>query len=451
MARSQRFGDEADPLTGLPDRRSLDVMLADAIDRSRESGGCVAAVVIDLAELMAVNQMFGRDETDEVVRSVSERLVEQLADDDLALRLGGGEFAVIRMVGAGRDAFDELDAFAVALVTAMSEPFELRTYTVTVGANVGIALCRPDGADGTDDVASVMRRADVALYRSKLGGQNRYEIHEQAIHDQVSPAVIVDWLRAALDDHQLRLAYQPIYDIAGDSLVAVEALLRWEHPTEGALLPNVVLPALEDSGLIVEVGEWVFDEACRQARHWRETVGSGTPPTVFVNVSPRQLMSPRFLPVLEAALTEHGIDPSQICMELGALSTVPPASPIWMLLREARALGVRLALDNFGDNDSSYGLIRRLQIDYLKIGRRLTNARHATPHDDAIARSIVALAAALGVTTVAEGVEDPSSLERARSLGCGLGQGFYFGTAETPEAVDQRIASGRLLRPAVFH
>lgn len=425
-----------DELTGLPDRHQLAVAFRHAVRRSAGSGGQVAVILIDLRDFKAINQMFGRNDGDLVMAAVAGRIRAELTADDHLVRLAGDEFAVVRALV---DTVDELDDLAAQVLGALQIPFEIQTYTVQVGANLGLALVAPEA----NDLATALKHADMALYRAKLQGPNRYEIFEHSLQEQVSPAMIVDWLRTAFEERQLRLQYQPIFSLQKDSLVAVEALLRWEHPTEGALSPDVVLPALEDSGLIVEVGEWVVDEACRQARIWRDRSKSVAPPIIFVNISPKQLSAANFLTSVEASLERHGVEAGALCLELGSLTSLQQSSPAWMLLRECKALGLHLALDNFGDNESSYGLIRRLQLDYLKIGRQLTNARNATPHDDAIAKSVVALARELRFTIVAEGVEDPASLERVTALGCDLAQGFYFGTAEPPEAIDQLITAAR--------
>jgi diguanylate cyclase (GGDEF)-like protein len=440
--RLQRQDEPVDELTGLPERRTLVAAFEEAV-RLAPPGVQVALGLIDLRDFKRINQMFGRDDGDLVLASVVQRLSNQLGRTAPLVRLGGDEFAVITTCTGGLDAVDDL---AVLVIEALRMPFEIRTYTVHVGVNLGFAIVDP----GADDLASATKRADTALYRSKLQGPYRYEVYEQSLHSQVSPAAIVDWLRSALDSGDLRLVYQPIHTMSGDLVVAVEALLRWDHPTEGPLLPDVVLPALEDSGLIVEVGNWVIDEACRQARIWRDATPHGMPPIVFVNISPRQLLSSEFLPSLEAAIERHGIDSNQLCLELGNMSTIPETSQAWMLLRECKALGVRLALDNFGSNDSSYGLIRKLQLDYIKLGRQLTSARGSTAHDDAITNSVVSLARSLGFTTIAQGIEDPASLERARTFGCDLAQGFYFGVAEPADAIDLQIATGRSTSRAVF-
>lgn len=440
--RLRRYEDAHDELTGLPDRRVLEPAFEDAV-ASAVPGTHVAITLVDLRDFKTVNQMFGRDDGDLVLASVAGRLRAELGADVVLVRLAGDEFAVISTHGSTNGDVDDL---ALTIINALRVPFEIRTYTVYVGASLGMAIAEPG-----DDLASVCRRADIALYRSKLQGTNRYEIYEHSVHEQVSPAVIVDWLRTALDEGHLRLVYQPIHSIGGDLVVAAEALLRWQHPTEGLLLPDVVLPALEDSGLIVEVGEWVLDEACRQARIWRDQTPQGMPPIVFVNVSPRQLLGSDFLSSVERAITKHGIDAGQLCIELGSMSAVPSSSQAWMLLRECKALGVRLALDNFGNNDSSYGLIRRLQLDYIKLGRRLTSARSATAHDDAITASVVSLARSLGYTTIAQGLEDPASVQRARTFGCDLAQGFFFGVAEPADAITQQIAAGRSIPRASFH
>ncbi|MFN8051329.1 MAG: bifunctional diguanylate cyclase/phosphodiesterase [Acidimicrobiales bacterium] len=426
-----------DPLTGLADARTADWAYSLTADAATEVDGQVAVVLVDLRGLQQVNDMFGRADGDQVIVTVADRLRAVADPDDVVLRMAGDEFALLRVLRPTDEesghhdwaAMDEVEDLACRILSSLRDPFDLRGHRVAVGANVGVAVAAP-----SEDRDDVLRRADVALYRAKLQGADRFEVYEQSLHDQVSPAMLVEWMQDGLEQDQLRLVYQPIHAVDGDSVVAVEALLRWEHPTDGTLLPDVILPALEDSGLIVGVGAWIVDEACRQARAWSDR-GDVAPPVVFVNVSPRQLIDPGFVTTLDEAIARHGIEANAICLELGSLSQLGASSPVWGVLRECKALGVRLALDNFGDNDSSYGLIRRLRLDYVKLGRQLMSARNATVHDDAIAASILLLARTLGFVAIAEGIEDPASLDRARSLGCDLAQGFFLGMAEPGDAV----------------
>lgn len=429
-----------DPLTGLPGATALPTAFREAVRRVAD-GSTAALILVDLCDFASVNELFGRDHGDAVLVDATHRIASKLGPASTLVRLGGDEFAAVTAVADP----DQLDLLALSIIEAVRTPFEVRGYSVRVGADLGMALI-----DGASDLDTVRKKADMALYRARRHGPNRYEIFEHAGETQISPAIVADWLRSALDDEHLRLAYQPISSMSREVVVAVEALLRWEHPVEGLLLPDVVIPALEDSGLIVDVGEWVVNEACRQARIWRDATPHGMPPIVFVNVSPRHLMAADFLTVLERAITDHDIESGQLCLELGGMSSVSLTSHIWSLLRECKAIGVRLALDNFGSNESSYGLVRRLQLDYIKLDRHLTNARNATAHDDAITTSVVSLARSLGFTTVAQGIEDPASLERARSFGCDLVQGFYLGAADEPDLIQRQIANGRTASRTVF-
>ncbi len=416
-----------------------EALLRMAVEKTAGSGGQVALMRIDLDRAKEIQQMFGHLQGAKVLEAVSDRLAQLLTQDDEIVRINRDEFAVVRSLISG---VEEVDDFAVEVLKELSAPLRVGSFELVLGANLGISMASPEVVAQRD----LFGEADRALYRSKLHGSNRYEIFDHSLPQEVSPAMIVEWLQQALEQRHLRLHFQPIMDLSQDRIMGVEALLRWEHPVHGLLPPDLVLPALEESGLILEVGRWVISEACQQAREWSERFGSGPPIQVFVNMSSFQLSNTSFIEDIERCLETSGCAADQIVLELGSLGTISHNSPIWSTLRECKALGVRLAIDNFGDNDASFGILRRIRVDYLKLDRRLIRARGATVTDDAVATAIASLSHTIGFSVIAEGVEDLASLERARSLGCEMAQGFFFGGAESGPVVSQMMIEQQLVR-----
>lgn len=417
----------------------LNDALQDALAHSVSSNTSVALALIDVDRFKEVIRLYGHDNASEVIVGAMERLRGSLRNDDLLLRLATDEFAVVR---PGASSLEEVRQLGETLLDCLTAPFLLDGYRLTLLANVGLVMEEGDEASPS----SLYELAEAALFRASIRGANNIEIANLASGSQVSPSKVAAWLAEALQERHLKLHYQPILSVQSSTkstMLGVEALLRWEHPIHGPIAPEVVFPALEATGMIEVVGHWVLEECCRQLAIWRDTGRQGRNFLVFVNVSTRQLEAVNFVAELERLIAGAEIEAHQLCFELGGLGAVPEHSPVWAVLRECKALGVRLAIDRFGENSSSFGMFRRLRCDYLKLDRGLVSARLATPHDDAIARAIVAMAKELGCQTIAEGVEEAASHERARVLGCQFVQGYLPGMPDDPERISEALSSER--------
>jgi diguanylate cyclase (GGDEF)-like protein/PAS domain S-box-containing protein len=401
-----------DPLTGLANR-ALFIDRVNHASQRRDDGRRVAVLFMDLDDFKTINDSLGHVAGDLVLRAVSERLRAALRPEDTVARLGGDEFAVLL------EHADPEVARAVAdrLLEALDAPFEIGGRQVRIGASIGAAFA----ADG-GNADALLRNADVAMYTAKGRGKGRIELFEAAMH---AAAVTRLELRAdlehALDRHQLRLRYQPVFDLPSGRLDSFEALLRWRHPSRGELQPGDFVPLAEETGLIVPIGRWVLDEACRQAQAWRET---GHPDlSVSLNVAPRQLQEAELIRWVGDALARSGLPPEHLMLELTETGIMLDEGG---LLAQLRALGVRLALDDFGTGYSSLSYLARFPIDVLKIDRSFVARLGREDEDTALVRSVVQLAATMNLRTVAEGIERPEQLERVKELGCDFGQGYFF-------------------------
>ena len=426
-----------DTLTGLPLAPLLPELLDARCAKASPAGGAVAVCLVDLERFDEINQTFGRECGDLVLAAIAERLRGCLGPDSDVVRCGGDEFALLFSGVRSANGADLGADCATRILESLSTAVEIESFSVAVDANVGVTVAVP----GTRvDVDAVIAEAETALYRARRSDIHRFEVHDAHSADrEVSPATIVSWLRATVENVQLQLRYQPIWSLADDSLLGVEALLRWDHPTSGPLPPAVVLPALEDSGLIVGVGNWSIDEAVRRSASWPSPAAT---PMTFINVSLRHLVDSRFVDTIERAIDRTGASPTSLCLELHG--SMP--GHVWVrlapTLRECRALGIRLALDGFGREDSDLDVLRREQFDYLKLDRRLIGGwPTTTTADDVIAAAVVEMAHELDVLTIATGVENIAGADRARQLGCGFAQGHLLGSEVTPERAVELMAS----------
>jgi diguanylate cyclase (GGDEF)-like protein len=441
-----------EPMTGPTNRQALTpgIEPSSAIEQRaavEPAQNSVALLLIDLARFSVVNELFGHDTGDLVLALIAERLREVIGENDAVVHYAGDEFAVLR---PHPESQEEVELLARRIIETITAPIECRRYTITVDAFIGISIreftvAPHDGAGPLE--SALMSEAKSALYSARQTNESGFVVYDPAATLVVSPEVLVGWLNDVLAANELTLHYQPVLSPTSSRIVALEALLRWKHPRHGIARPGDVLPGLEDSGLIVDVGRWVINEACRQLGEWNDAIGIAATPTLFVNTALQQLESERFVEELEAALARHRAEAGLLCLELGGLGSLPDRSTVWSTLRECKALGVKLSLDNFGSASSSFSLIRKLRLDYLKLDRTLVNARSTTRSDDAIASAAIVLARHLGYATVAEGVEDNASLERAIELGCDLAQGFLFGCAEPAETITRFLVERTALTP----
>jgi diguanylate cyclase len=408
-----------DSLTELPNRAALMHHLEAAVAECR-SGERAAVVFIDLDRFKAVNDTLGHDAGDELLCQTAERLRNIVRFDDVVGRLGGDEFVVIcRRTRSD----DEVERLAGRIRDAIEQPFALRSGTGRVSASIGVALA---GADGSTP-ASLMQRADLAMYRAKRDGRSRCSVFDDDLRTWAETRAEVEaHLGTAIRAGQLVVHYQPIVDIASGRVAGFESLVRWMR--NGRLVPpGEFLPVAEENGLIHDIGRAVLDQSCRDLPSLDARTDSGGPACLAVNLSPRQLQREDLVPGVERTLRTHGVDPGCIVFELteGALLTEDRTTV--QALAALRSMGCRLAIDDFGTGWSSLGYLRTLAVDVLKVDRSFMTDVDTSDRATAIVGAIVQMAHALGLVVVAEGIERRSQFEVVKELGCDQAQGFALG------------------------
>ena len=409
-----------DTLTGLPNRLMLTETLGDAMGEADRWRMRCGFMMIDLDRFKAVNDTLGHLVGDQLLAKVSGRLKSLMSENELCGRLGGDEFAiVVRDAGDGT----RIREVAHAVITALSQPYEIDHHTLFVGASVGSAIGPRDGAT----VETLMRNADLALYRAKDEGGGLHFDYEPALHAHAEERRKLEFsLRHALERGEFQLAYQPVVDALTEAPVSFEALLRWNSADHGPVSPVKFIPLAEDTRLIVPIGEWVLRTACYEAMNWP------APIKVAVNVSGEQLLDPSFAEVVVSALAGSGLPPHRLEIEVTESIFVRDGTAAQQTLERIMSLGCGVALDDFGTGYSSLGYLRKLRFSTIKVDRSFVQgAARDNPESLAIVRAVVAMADALEMSTTAEGVETVEELEKIRQLGCKKIQGYYFGRPMT--------------------
>ncbi|MEH0167120.1 EAL domain-containing protein [Paucibacter sp. JuS9] len=409
-----------DPLTGLPNRLLFVSSLQQSIERAKRHRTRMALIFIDLDRFKLVNDSMGHAAGDELLKEVGHRLKKVVRAEDVVCRLGGDEFTVV-IEDVAR--VDDVATLAQKIISSLALPILLEGRELVVSASLGIALY-PEDAEGVDELS---RAADAAMYRAKEQGRNTFEFYTAEITDSVREQLAMEMdLRAALERNELTLHYQPQFDLSTMSVTGVEALLRWQHPKLGLLMPDRFVPVAEQTSLINALGAWVLQRACAQLRAW---VDAGLEPIrMAINVSGRQVMYDHLVASVGGALEQYSLQDIAACVELelteSVLQTVEPSAEI---LNRLRSLGVRIAIDDFGVGYSSLGMLRHLPIDALKIDRSFIRNMPDDVNANAIVKAVISMAHALGLRVVAEGVETAVQLECLRELGCDDIQGFLLG------------------------
>ncbi|MDO8184006.1 EAL domain-containing protein [Conexibacter sp. JD483] len=433
-----------DALTGLPNRVLFEDRLGLALTRARRRGTQTAVLFLDVDRFKLVNDTLGHRAGDALLREVAQRLRTAVRASDTVARFGGDEFAVLC-----EELNDERDALRVAnsLHAALSVPCELGgdggdlgSESLVLSTSVGVAVAR--GREATPE--ELLRDADAAMYRAKELGRSRTELFDERLRARLDARLRVEReLHQALDARELRLVYQPVVSLRTGGMRSVEALVRWDHPERGTLSPGAFLPIAEESGLIVKIGEYVLREACAQAVAWRGRLGAEAPLPIHVNLAARQLSQTNFVDTVVRILADTGATAHDIALEITESSVIENTLLASDMLRELKALGFEILLDDFGIGYSSLGYLQQLPIDVLKIDRSFIDALGgaADAEDDgrasAIVRAIVGMADALAIDVVAEGVETDEQARISQALGCDLAQGFLFARPERPETVEQ--------------
>jgi len=421
-----------DDLTGLANRALFRDLVSRSIGRGkrRDDYHC-AVLVLDVDRFKVANESLGHSLGDQLLRAIARRLERCVRPGDTVARLGGDEFAVFL-----DDTRDIGDAIRVAdrILAELRQPFILGHQEVFASASIGIAI----SATGYDRPEDFVRDADLAMYRAKELGGARHEVFEAHMHAHAVALLNLETdLRHALERNELRVHYQPIVAVPGERVLGFEALVRWQHPQRGLVLPPDFLDVAEDTGLIVPIGRWVLEEACRQVVSWQGRGGAWSDLTMSVNLSGRQLLQPDLPGEVAAILRDTGLDPLKLRLEITETVIVENAERAVDMLARLRALNIQLHMDDFGTGYSSLSYLHRFQIDTLKIDRSFISAMGDRGENSEIVRTIVTLARNLGIDVIAEGVETAEQLNQLRALGCGQVQGFLF---SRPVATDAAAA-----------
>jgi len=406
-----------DHLTGLANRRRLFDALDAFFDEAPDERPQVAFLFIDLNGFKRINDSFGHPVGDEVLIRVSARLADSLRPSDLLARIGGDEFAAM-LVGAGGD---EAGALADRIGASLDEPFTFDAASAAIGASIGIALA-PEDADDSD---GLMRCADAAMYRAKLGSA-RWARYERSLDRGGNKLRLADELSAAIDSDQLVLHYQPQLDLRSHRIATVEALVRWRHPEHGLIQPLTFLPLAEEAGLMGKLTTWVLTSALGQCSAWR---AAGTPARVSVNVCAADLVDPEFPGLVATLLARELLPPESLMLEITETSIIDEFDRANHAVQRLRELGVQVSIDDFGAGFTSLAYLNDLAVAELKLDRRfiIPLAGGARSRDSELVRATIELGHALGLDVVAEGVEDNGSLDLLRELGCDVAQGYGIG------------------------
>jgi diguanylate cyclase (GGDEF)-like protein len=410
-----------DPLTGLPNRTLFVDRLAVALAQARRREAWVAVLFLDVDNFKLVNDSLGHSAGDDLLLKLSARLDESLRAGDTMARFGGDEFVIICGDISGAD---EAIAIAERTTTVLSGPFVVGDVEHRVTASIGIALSQ--GADR--EAEDLIREADAAMYRAKDRGRGGYEIYDEAMRARATARLGTEnQLAHAIENDELRLAYQPIVALDSGETVGVEALVRWHHPQRGVVAPLDFIPIAEDTGLIVPIGEWVLAQACRQAAEWRQGRPDAPPLFMSVNLSARQVAQPDLAQVVADILRDSAMEPGRLRLELTESSLMEDPDAALATMNELRDLGVKLVLDDFGTGYSSLAYVQRFPIAVLKVDRSfVANLGEESP-GAAIVAAVVNMAHGLQVEVVAEGVETSTQATALRALGCQYAQGYLYG------------------------
>ena len=407
-----------DSLTGLPNRTLILDRVEQILARSRRSQRPAAALFVDLDNFKDINDTLGHSAGDELLRAVAARLDGVIRDSDALGRLGGDEFVVI---SEDLSLAVAPELVAERLLEALKQPFRIgadKETRVTVTASVGIAIGEQTSAE------ELLRNADIAMYRAKWDGKNRYSVFEIGMQETVQNRMELEMdLREALAKDEFFLAYQPTIDLSDMSPTGVEALIRWHHPERGVLQPDGFIPLLEESGLIAEIGRWVLEQACAQGAQWRR---DGYPISMAVNVSARQLDTDQITVDIEEALAGSGLDPDALTIEVTETTLMRNVEETAGRLAAIKALGVRIAIDDFGTGYSSLAHLQRFPVDALKIDQSFISGLKRNEEGETLIHTLVQLGKALSIQTFAEGIEQPHELSLLKDEDCDNGQGFLF-------------------------
>jgi diguanylate cyclase (GGDEF)-like protein len=413
-----------DQLTGLPNRLFLAAHLPVAMEESRKRKLPLAVLFLDLDRFKHINDTYGHETGDKLLQAVAQRIKDSVRSEDIVVRMGGDEFVVI--LSTVRNA-EQVNETAARITTALSAPVHVDSKPLVTTVSVGVSVFPRDG----EDVGSLLRHSDTAMYQAKDRGRNNFQVFSPVMDHKLKERVAIEAsLRSALDSAELDVHYQPLIDIETRRVVALEALVRWKHATEGLIPPARFIPVAEETGLIVQVGEFVLRRVADDMSSWRAQGAALVP--VAVNVSSGQLSRSNLRQTIGELTRAGGLTPSMLQIELteGAmfeqLESRQGENKDETTIAELRNMGVRVAIDDFGTGYSSLSYLKRWRVDYLKIDRSFVRDLVTDSNDHAIVGAIIAMAQHLRIKVIAEGVEGWSQLEMLRRMGCRYAQGYLF-------------------------
>ncbi|OXS23638.1 bifunctional diguanylate cyclase/phosphodiesterase [Pseudomonas fluorescens] len=414
-----------DPLTGLPNRTLFENRLQAALNGHQQTGKQGAVLFLDLDRFKHINDSLGHPVGDLLLKGIALRLKEQLRDIDTVARLGGDEF-IILLPGLQHEG--DAEHLANKLLACFTPPFQAGEHEFFISASIGTSLYPQDGTD----VATLVKNADAAMYRSKAKGRNRVECYTRDLTVQAKERVALEHeLRRAIERNECSLYYQPKLCLKTHALIGAEALIRWHHPTFGDVPPEHFIPLAEENGMILQIGDWVLEQACRQLHAWQGTFDDFGP--LSVNLAGAQLRHPNLLPRIEQLLHDYRLEPGCLQLEITENFIMSQAEEALDVLHELKRLGVQLAIDDFGTGYSSLSYLKRLPLDFLKIDQSFVRGLPDDPHDAAIVRAIIALGHSMQFTIIAEGVENPAQQAFLADEGCEQMQGYIVSLPLPPE------------------
>jgi diguanylate cyclase (GGDEF)-like protein len=432
-----------DSITGLANRALFRDRVEHALERRARDDRPISVLFMDLDDFKTINDSLGHAAGDRLLGEVGERLRTCIRTPDTAARLGGDEFAVLLEDGGeGVGAAD----VATRILTVLDGPFHLEGKEVFVRASIGIATSHVDRAVGPEGAEELLRNADVAMYIAKEAGKNRYQIFEAEMHDTALRRLEAKAdLQRAVDNGEFVLHFQPVIVLETGEIEGFEALVRWNHPTRGLVMPLDFVPLAEETGLIGSIGAWVLGEACRSARALQPVDPEARPLNMAVNLSARQLQRPEIVREIARVLLESELQPERLVLEITESVMMQDMVLSNERLTQLKQLGVQLAVDDFGTGYSSLNYIRRFPVDILKVDKSFVDGVSDGGEESALTAAIIELAGILNLRPVAEGIERADQLEKLLELRCELGQGYYFSKPIPFEDVQELLGARRVL------
>ncbi|MCL6416162.1 EAL domain-containing protein [Aestuariirhabdus sp. Z084] len=416
-----------DPLTGLANRRLLNEQIDLILKRMRRDGGKAALLYLDLDDFKIINDSMGHSVGDQLLARVAGRLRAVVRESDLVARLGGDEFAILLQ---DMRLPDSSIAVCKKLISSLRQPIMIEGKEFVVSTSIGVTLLPGDG----DDVSTLLRNADLAMYDAKHAGKSRFSLFNAHMREQVLQRMMIEEeLRSAIEEHQFILHLQPQVDIANSNVMGYEALIRWQHPTRGLLYPDAFIGVAEQSGMIREIGYWVMEEACRILREDPDLIGENC--SIAINLSSSQFTDVELLPRITRILNDNKIDPGRFEIEITESVLMHDVDSVVDVLQEIRALGVKISVDDFGTGYSSLAYVHRFPIHTLKIDRGFIQSLSQDSNDQMIVEAIIAMAHKLQLKVVAEGVEEEKQYQRLKEFRCDFAQGYWMSRPKPLEEI----------------